>query len=248
MHGRSLIAALAVAAPVLLFGAFVFPPAFAQERPCGGRGRRSECGRDRPCRSADAPRLTPPCRRPPIRRRRPRLRPANPHQLPASPASHKFRPSTFRRRVRRWLKPSATKLADPALRQAASAGDLAALGGLLQFARRSGLDDRHGLLQRSAGRHRRSAERRRLGSFQRGVRSAFRRRSAGLGGRAGAERDQARPRHSEICASCARRQDRSRQAQECRHDADLPRSEDRVGRDRRYAAARRLSPVAASQA
>ena len=105
MHGRSVIAALVVAAPVLLFGAFVSPPAVAKvtlrrKRPT----IRMRAAPTLPI--SRRPHLTPPCRRPPIRRRRPRLRPANPHQLPVSPASHKFRPSTFRRRVRRWLKPS----------------------------------------------------------------------------------------------------------------------------------------------
>ena len=62
-------------------------------------------------------------------------------------------------------------------------------------------------------------------------------------------RDQARPRHPEICAHRARRKDGPHQAEQAhRHDPELARSEDGDDRDRRCRSVRCLSPFAAPQA
>ena len=120
---------------------------------------------------------------------------------------------------------------------------------LLRRAQRSDLDDRHGLLERGAIGHRRGAARRRLGAFERGLPAASGRRPSQLDRRPGLERDQARSRYSEICALRPRRQDRSGPAQQAlRHDAELARSEDGVGRDRRCTRTQRLLARVASEA
>ena len=168
MRGRSLLAALAGAGLVLLCGGLTLPPAYAQDDPAAEADPNSG-GAD------PADQQTTPD---PSRRRRPSLLP-RPPAIAAQPSAEAQTVAP----ADATPSPDATpivasiraKLAGSRCRQDGKRAGPRGARGLLRRAQRSGLDDRHGLLERSADRHRRSTARRRLGSFQRGLRSPFRR-------------------------------------------------------------------------
>ncbi len=128
MRGRSLIAALVAAAPVFLFGALTFPPAFAQDNPAAEEADDPNAGGPDP---ADQQAATPDAATPAS---------ADPSAEPATaPADDANQPQAEQpgvTPVQTVETPAAatpvvasirTKLADPALRKDASSEDLAAL-------------------------------------------------------------------------------------------------------------------------
>ena len=126
MHGRSVIAALVVAAPVLLFGAFVSPPAVAQSNPAVDEADDPNGGGTDP---ADQQTATPdPAMPAPADPSAEAAAPAGePSQAPGEPSVTQVQTVAIPAPGSPLVEAIRTKAADPALRQAASDGDLAAL-------------------------------------------------------------------------------------------------------------------------
>ena len=128
MRGRSLIAALVAAAPVFLFGALTFPPAFAQDNPAAEEADDPNAGGPDPAdQQAAAPDAATPASADPS---------AEPATAPADDANQPQAEQPGVTPVQTVETPAAatpvvasirTKLADPALRKDASSEDLAAL-------------------------------------------------------------------------------------------------------------------------
>jgi murein L,D-transpeptidase YcbB/YkuD len=128
MRGRSLIAALVAAAPVFLFGALTFPPAFAQDNPAAEEADDPNAGGPDPAdQQAAAPDAATPASADPS---------AEPATAPADDANQPQAKQPGVTPVQTVETPAAatpvvasirTKLADPALRKDASSEDLAAL-------------------------------------------------------------------------------------------------------------------------
>jgi murein L,D-transpeptidase YcbB/YkuD len=128
MRGRTLIAALIAAAPVFLFGALTFPPAFAQDNPAAEEADDPNAGGADPAdQQAATPDAAMPASADPS---------AEPAAAPADDANQLQAEQPGVTPVQTVETPAAatpvvasirTKLADPALRKDASSEDLAAL-------------------------------------------------------------------------------------------------------------------------
>ena len=200
--------------------------------------------------------LPPPPEVQTARRRRPRfprqpLRRLSPRQMPRSrPDSRRWRRRPGPRPADPVVAAIRSKLADPAIRKDADAGDFAALEAF--YAARTGGPlwmTEMGFSARGQAAIFEIENADDWGLDAKAFALAFGERAAGKRRGASLGRDQARSRHSAICALCPRRPARPGKGQRAvRSDAASARSEAGVDRDRSRRGARCISSVAASEA